>query len=85
MNKLIHRELKVPKELRQMRGFAQTIRGTFSRPRLSIDRRISWWIALACAVLGVVIPLKLVVIPVLAAYIYWIVLGGLILLLVESR
>ncbi len=85
MHMLMQRELKAPREFRQMRGFSQTIRGTFLRPRLSLDRKISWWIALACAVLGVVIPLKLVAIPVLAAYIYWIVLGGLILLLVESR
>jgi hypothetical protein len=68
-----------------MRGFADTIRGTFSGPRLSLDRRISWWIALVCAALGVVIPLNLVAIPVLAQHIYWIVLGGLILLLFETR
>jgi hypothetical protein len=68
-----------------MRGFADTIRGTFLRPRLSLDKRISWWIALVCAALGVVIPLKIVAIPALAEHIYWIVLGGLILLLFESR
>jgi len=60
-------------------------RASLSWRRVSLDRRIVWWIAFACAVYGVLTLLHLVVVPALAGYSFWIVLGGLILLLITTR
>lgn len=53
--------------------------GAYSR------QTIIWWVALACAVLGLLTGLHIVIVPLLAGYSYWIVLGGLILLLAATR
>jgi len=50
-----------------------------------LDMRIVWWIALACAVFGLLSLLGLVLVPHLTGYACWIVLGGLILLLIATR
>ena len=53
--------------------------------RLRLDRRVFWWIAFGCAVYGLLTLLHIVVVPVLAGYSFWIVLGGLVLLLIATR
>jgi hypothetical protein len=55
------------------------------RSKLSSHRNWAWWIALACAVFGVLTGLHIVIVPTLSAYSYWIVVGGLILLLFTTR
>ena len=49
--------------------------------RLNTPKVITWWIALLCAVTGLLATLAVIPVPVLAAYAFWIVLGGLVLLL----
>jgi hypothetical protein len=48
-------------------------------------KTVVWWIALTCAVVGILTELHLVVIPLLAGYSFRLVLAGLILLLVATR
>jgi uncharacterized membrane protein HdeD (DUF308 family) len=56
-----------------------------SRRRSFFDKRIMWWIALICAVFGILSGLHLIIVPALTAYVYWIVVGALVLLLVATR
>ncbi len=48
-------------------------------------KTVAWWIAAACAIFGILSGLQIVIVPMLAGYSYWIVLGGLILLLFTTR
>lgn len=71
-----------------MRAFPLRLKSSpFSRfTSRSVPRQtIIWWIALACAVFGLLSGLHIVIVPALAGYSYWIVLGGLILLLAATR
>ncbi|MBI5569099.1 MAG: hypothetical protein HY914_04055 [Desulfomonile tiedjei] len=60
-------------------------RAPLSWRRLPLDRRVVWWTAFACAVYGLLTLLHIVVVPALAGYSFWIVLGGLVLLLIATR
>jgi len=68
-----------------MKLFPTKRRSFFSGRTPVLDRRIVWWIALACGLFGVLSLLGLVIVPQLTGYACWIVLGGLILLLIASR
>jgi hypothetical protein len=48
-------------------------------------RPVVWWIALVCAIFGILTGFHIVIVPVLTGYSYWIVLVGLIALLVATR
>lgn len=48
-------------------------------------KTVAWWIAAACAIFGLLSGLQIVIVPMLAGHSYWIVLGGLILLLISTR
>jgi len=75
-------------ERRIMKAFSLRMdRSPFSRFRFRAFPRkaITWWIAFACAVLGLLTGLHIVIVPLLAGYSYWIVLAGLIVLLVATR
>jgi hypothetical protein len=50
--------------------------------KLSAPKQITWWIALALAVIGLIA--QLVTIPVLSGLAFWIVLVAAVLLLVAS-
>jgi|GEM_PF-1066974 len=61
---------------------------SFSRPSFhgrSFHRSTAWWIALVCAVLGILGGLNIVSVPILAGNLLWVVLAGLILLLISTR
>jgi len=49
--------------------------------KFNAPKVITWWIALACAVVGVLALLAIIPVPILGVYAFWIVLAGLILLL----
>lgn len=52
--------------------------------KLTPPKVIIWWIALICALIGLLTALSIIIVPSLAGYIFWIVLGGLILLLLGN-
>jgi hypothetical protein len=52
--------------------------------KLSPPKAITWWICFVCAVIGILCALNIVVIPMLAGHLYWIVVGGLVLLLIAT-
>lgn len=68
-----------------MRSLPFRKKSLFPGHKLSLDRRIVWWIGVACAVFGVLTQFNLVIVPPLAGYSNSIVLGGLILLLIALR
>ena len=49
--------------------------------KFNAPKAITWWIALVCAVVGVLALLAIIPVPILGVYSFWIVLAGLILLL----
>jgi hypothetical protein len=55
------------------------------RSRAFVGKAAAWWVGLGCAVFGILTGLHLVIVPLLAAYSYWIVVGGLVLVLVATR
>lgn len=71
-----------------MKAFPLKMRSSpFSRFRSHAfpGKAVAWWIALACAVFGLLTGLHILIVPLLAGYSFWIVLVGLILLLVATR
>jgi len=52
--------------------------------KLTPPKPIVWWIALICALIGLLSALHIILVPALAGHIFWIVLGGLILLLLGN-
>ena len=52
--------------------------------KLNAPKTITWIICLICAVIGILAALNIVVLPALSAYVLWIVIGGLALLLVAT-
>ncbi len=45
---------------------------------------IIWWISCACAAIGVLSALKIIIVPALTPYLFWVVVLGLILLLLAT-
>jgi hypothetical protein len=59
--------------------------GERSKPmRYSPPKTITWWIALACLIVGVLGTLKIIMVPALAPYLIWVVAAGLVLLLLAA-
>ncbi len=52
--------------------------------RCSPPKRITWWVALACLLVGVLGTLKIIMVPALAPFLFWIVSAGLALLLLAA-
>jgi hypothetical protein len=52
--------------------------------RYSPPKTITWWIALACLIVGVLGTLKIIMVPALAPYLIWVVAAGLVLLLLAA-
>ncbi|MFH1116888.1 MAG: hypothetical protein V1792_23475 [Pseudomonadota bacterium] len=52
--------------------------------RYSPPKAITWWIALACLLIGVLGTLKIIMIPALAPFLFWVVAAGLVLLLLAA-
>lgn len=53
--------------------------------KLSPPKPAVWWISFLCCVLAILMALNLVVIPALQAYVFWLAVGGLALLLLANR
>jgi len=68
-----------------MRIFRRSLQSRLGVARSPLNRGTAWWIALICAAIGVLSAANLIIIPALAGYVSWIVLGGLILLLIANR
>jgi hypothetical protein len=68
-----------------MKLFSSRLSSRLRSSPFGLPRRTVWWIAFACAALGILSGLNLVVVPALMGYVSWIVLGGLILLLLATR
>jgi heme A synthase len=51
----------------------------YSPPKL-----VTWWIALACLLIGVLGNLGIVTVPALAPFLFWVVVAGLVLLLLAA-
>jgi hypothetical protein len=52
--------------------------------KLNAPKTITWIICLICAVIGILATLNIIVLPTLSAYVIWIVIGGLVLLLLAT-
>ncbi len=52
--------------------------------KLNAPKTITWIICVICAVIGILAALNIFVLPFLAAYVLWIVIGGLVLLLLAT-
>lgn len=52
--------------------------------RYSPPKAVTWWIALACLLIGVLGTLKIIVVPALTPFLFWVVVLGLLLLLLAA-
>ncbi len=52
---------------------------------LSPPKLITWWIALICLVVGVLLHIRVLAVSALAPYDFWIVVIGLVLMLLATR
>jgi len=52
--------------------------------KLSPPKAIVWWISFACFLVVLLMAIKVIVVPALAAYILWVALFGLGLLLLAN-
>ncbi len=52
--------------------------------RYSPPKTITWWIALVCLLIGVLGTLKIIMVPALAPFLFWVVAAGLVLLLLAA-
>jgi small-conductance mechanosensitive channel len=52
---------------------------------LSPPKLITWWISFICLVVGVLLALRVLALPSLTPYTFWIVVVGLVLMLAATR
>jgi len=52
---------------------------------LSPPKMITWWISFVCLVVGVLLALRVLALPALAPYAFWILVVGLALMLLATR
>jgi hypothetical protein len=61
------------------------IRGEPMKDWLNPPKMITWWISFVCLVVGVLLALRVLAIPALTPYSFWIVVVGLVLMLLATR
>jgi len=52
---------------------------------LNPPKMITWWISFICLVVGVLLAVRVLALPALAPYSFWIVTAGLVLMLLATR
>ncbi len=52
---------------------------------LNPPKMITWWISFICLVVGVLVAIRVLALPALAPYSFWIVVAGLVLMLLATR
>ncbi len=60
-------------------------KGAAMKYLLNPPKLVTWWVSLALLVLGVLTHIRVLVVPALSPYTFWIVVIGLIIMLLATR
>lgn len=52
--------------------------------KITPPKAASWWVAFVCALVWILCTFKIILVPPLAPYLDWVLLGGLVLLLLAT-